>query len=120
MGVPLGGCERIQGTPLPFVYVAHLRSFLLFYLLGIPFIYVCSWQWATIPLSMVIAFALLGIEAASVECARPSTNLTRAQYGPIAQHGDLPDVLPASSPLGRPLASSHPQAEHQQAHPQLR
>jgi hypothetical protein len=29
MGVPLGGCERIQGTPLPFVYVAHLRSFLL-------------------------------------------------------------------------------------------
>ena len=30
LGVPLDGCERIQGTPLPFVYVAHLRSFLLF------------------------------------------------------------------------------------------
>mgnify|MGYP001259739597 CR=1 FL=1 len=29
LGVPLGGCERIQGTPLPFVYVAHLRTFLL-------------------------------------------------------------------------------------------
>ena len=71
LGVPLGGCERIQGTPLPFAYVAHLRTFLLLILSGIPIVYGCEWHWATIPLSMLIAFGLLGVEAASVECERP-------------------------------------------------
>jgi len=71
LGVPLGGCERVQGSPLPFVYVAHLRCFLLIVLCGTPIVHACDWQWATIPLSLVIAFSLLGLEAASVECERP-------------------------------------------------
>ena len=29
------------------------------------------YRWATIPLSLLVAVALLGIEAASVECERP-------------------------------------------------
>ena len=71
LGQPLGGCERIQGTPLPFAYVEHLRCFLLLVLCGVPIVYACQWQWATIPIAMLIAFAMLGLEAASVECERP-------------------------------------------------
>ena len=71
LGVPLGGCERIQGTPLPFVYVAHLRTFLLIVLWAVPIVYACEWGWATFPLSLLVAIALLGIEAASIECERP-------------------------------------------------
>jgi putative membrane protein len=79
LGVPLGACERIQGTPLPFVYVIHMRAFLLVVLGGIPFMYACEFRWGTIPLTIVIALAYLGIEAASEECeksfsATPSKN----------------------------------------------
>lgn len=83
LGVPLGGCERIQGTPLPFVYVAHLRSFLIVVLCAVPFAYGCEWKWATIPLSLLVAFALLGIEAASIECERPFSP------SPTKNHHDL-------------------------------
>jgi len=83
LGQPLGGCERIQGTPLPFVYVAHLRSFLLVVLCACPICFACEWQWATIPLSLLIAIALLGIEAASVECERPFSR------SPSKNHHDL-------------------------------
>ena len=83
LGVPMGGLERIQGTPLPYVYVAHLRSFLLLTLCAIPIVYACDWQWGTIPLSLLIAFALLGIEAASIECERPFSPT------PTKNHHDL-------------------------------
>ena len=82
-GPAVGGCERVQGTPLPFAYVVHLRSFLLLVLCGIPFVYSCEWRFATIPLSVIIAFGLLGIEAASVACQRPFS-----EY-PTKNHHDL-------------------------------
>ena len=59
----MGGCERIQGTPLPYAYVAHLNVFLLCVLCAVPFVYACEWRWATLPLAPLIAFAFLGIEA---------------------------------------------------------
>ena len=71
LGAAIGGCERIKNFPLPYVYVAHVRSFLLIVLCVIPFIYGCDWEWATIPFSLLIAFSLLGIEAASLECEQP-------------------------------------------------
>lgn len=83
LGVPLSGCERIQGTPLPYVYVAHMRSFLVLVLCAVPFLFACHWQWATIPLSICVAFAFLGIEAASVECERPFSD------HPSKNHHDL-------------------------------
>lgn len=66
-----GAMERINNTPLPFVYVAHLRVFLLIFLLALPFVYARSWKWGTPVVVAVIAFALLGVEAAAVECERP-------------------------------------------------
>ena len=67
----VGGMERIRATPLPLVYVAHLRTFLLCYLLFMPLVYVGHWQWGTIPAMALVAFALLGVEGAAAECESP-------------------------------------------------
>ena len=66
-----GAMERINGTPLPFVYVAHLRSVLVLYLLVAPLPAVAEGGWAVVPPLIAISWALLGIEAAALECERP-------------------------------------------------
>ena len=66
-----GAMERINGTPLPFVYVVHLRSVLVLYLLVAPLPAVAEGGWAVVPPLIAISWALLGIEAAALECERP-------------------------------------------------
>jgi predicted membrane chloride channel (bestrophin family) len=66
-----GAMERIRATPLPVVYVAHLRTFLLLHLLLFPYVFGPVQKWATIPLTMITAFAFLGIEGASMEVENP-------------------------------------------------
>lgn len=67
----VGGMERIRATPLPLVYVAHLRTFLGLFLCALPLVYVSSWGWGTIPVMGLVAFALLGVEGAATECEAP-------------------------------------------------
>jgi len=69
-----GGCERIRGTPLPIVYVSHLRLLVLLTLLLLPYVYGPSWKWATIPLVALTAFSWLGIDAAAAEVEDPFCN----------------------------------------------
>ena len=59
-----GGMARIKGTPLPIVYVSHLRTFLVISLLLYPYVWGREWGWGTIPIVALAAFCLLGIEAA--------------------------------------------------------
>jgi putative membrane protein len=66
-----GGMERVRSTPLPIVYVSHLRTFLLIHLLLFPYVFGPNQGWATIPLLMITAFAFLGIEGASSEVENP-------------------------------------------------
>lgn len=66
-----GGMERIKATPLPVVYVSHLRTFLLINLLLFPWVFGPSWGWSTVPIVAVSAFAWIGIDAASVEVESP-------------------------------------------------
>jgi putative membrane protein len=66
-----GALERINGTPLPFVYVVHLRTFLVLYLLGWHSISVALNGWVSIFPLLIVSWGLLGIEAAAVECERP-------------------------------------------------
>jgi putative membrane protein len=66
-----GGMERIRATPLPLVYVAHLRTFLMIALLLLPYVLGPSWGWGTLPVVIVTAFSLLGIEAAAAEVESP-------------------------------------------------
>mmetsp|Transcript_19556 Transcript_19556/g.25231 ORF Transcript_19556/g.25231 Transcript_19556/m.25231 type:complete len:420 (+) Transcript_19556:69-1328(+) len=67
----MGGLERIKGTPLPIVYVSHLRTFLMINLLLLPYIWGRSWGLYTIPIVAVAAFAYLGLEAAAAEVEAP-------------------------------------------------
>jgi putative membrane protein len=66
-----GGMERVRATPLPIVYVSHLRTFLLIHLLLFPYVFCPHQGWVTIPLLIITAFAFLGIEGASSEVENP-------------------------------------------------
>ena len=66
-----GGMERIRSTPLPIVYVSHLRSYLLIALLLMPFVFEQSWLWGTIPTVALVSVAFLGVESAASECESP-------------------------------------------------
>ena len=66
-----GACERINGTPLPLVYVIHLRTFLILYLMIWEMEAAASHGWVALPIVFAASWGLLGIEAAAVECERP-------------------------------------------------
>ncbi|CAE8695815.1 unnamed protein product [Polarella glacialis] len=70
----MGAMERINNTPLPFVYVAHIRSLLVFYLLGLPWSLDYESAWEGLIVVVFISFALLGVESAAVACERPFQN----------------------------------------------
>lgn len=57
----LGGLERVKATPLPIVYVTHLRTFLMLYLLSMPYLHGHLWGFATIPIVSLTAFILIGM-----------------------------------------------------------
>jgi ion channel-forming bestrophin family protein len=66
-----GGCEKIQKTPLPFVYVVMIKQLILVYLLTLP-IAVCNHcGWWTPVLVAIVSAGLFGIEEASVEIEDP-------------------------------------------------
>ena len=65
-----GAMERIKGTPLPFVYAIHLRTFLIVYLSLWNMSSVARYDWLSLPFLFLLNWALLGIEAASVVCER--------------------------------------------------
>lgn len=67
----MGGLERVSSTPLPIVFVTHLRTFLLIYLLSLPYLHGHQWGWGTIPIVTITAYALLGVDAAASECEAP-------------------------------------------------
>lgn len=66
-----GGCEKIQKTPLPFIYVAMIKQLVLAYLITLPLVLCerCGW-WSPV-LIFVVSLALLGMEEASVEIEDP-------------------------------------------------
>jgi len=66
-----GTMERINGTPLPFIYVVHLRTFLLLYLFLVNLNGMANYGWPVMFALFAENVSLLGIEAASVECECP-------------------------------------------------
>jgi len=70
----VGGMERVRSTPLPIVYVTHLRTFLFLFLITMPYIYGSDWDWWCIPYVSIIAYLLLGVDGAASECEIPFSN----------------------------------------------
>lgn len=66
-----GACERIRRTPLPFAYVVHLRRVLILYCYTLPFALLDSFGWGTIPVTLLLCYALFGIEEIGVEIEDP-------------------------------------------------
>lgn len=66
-----GAMERINLTPLPFVYVAHLRTFLVMYLMLGPLPVLYDRGLPALLSVCLMTWGMLGIEAAAVECERP-------------------------------------------------
>ncbi len=67
----LGGCERIQKTPMPLAYAIHLKQLLLIYCLLLPFQLVKDLGvWTGLIISLV-AFTLFGIEEIGIEIEDP-------------------------------------------------
>ncbi len=67
----LGACERIKKTPIPFSYAVYLKIFITAYGLLLPWALVSTFSWWTIPLTMFIFFALMGVELLGEEIEDP-------------------------------------------------
>lgn len=63
----VGAMERVKATPLPIMYVTHLRTFIFLYLMLLPV--ACSREWGlrTIYMVSLIAYAILAADGASQE-----------------------------------------------------
>jgi putative membrane protein len=66
-----GGCEKIQKTPLPFVYAAMIKQLIILYLATFPLVVCDRMGWWTPLFITVIAFGFFGIEEAGVEIEDP-------------------------------------------------
>ncbi len=67
----LGGCERIQSTPLPFAYVVHLRRAVILYCATLPFGLVADFGWWSVVGTLFVSFVFFGIEDIGVEIENP-------------------------------------------------
>lgn len=67
----LGGCERIDQTPLPFPYAVHLRRALLLYCVSLPFALVSLFHEWTVVVALIVAYVLMGIEEIGSEIEGP-------------------------------------------------
>jgi ion channel-forming bestrophin family protein len=63
----LGACERIKKTPIPFSYSVYIKMFISIYGLMLPFGLYMDFGFYTIPLTMFIFFAMLGLELMAQE-----------------------------------------------------
>lgn len=67
----LGGCERIQKTPMPLAYALHLKQLLLVYCLFLPLQIVEQLHWMSVPMVVLISFTLFGIEEIGNQLENP-------------------------------------------------
>jgi ion channel-forming bestrophin family protein len=67
----LGACERIKKTPIPFSYAVYIKVFVSLYGLMLPFGLYQDFGFYTIPLTMFIFFAMLGLELMAQEIEDP-------------------------------------------------
>ncbi len=66
-----GACERIKNTPIPFSYSAFIKKFIFFYIMTLPFGYVFSLGYLTIPVVTFIFYVLASLELIAEEIEDP-------------------------------------------------
>jgi ion channel-forming bestrophin family protein len=66
-----GACERIRKTPIPFSYSVFIKIFIVSYVTILPIGLVPEYGYLAVPLTMLIVFALLGLELMAEEIEEP-------------------------------------------------
>jgi putative membrane protein len=67
----LGGCERIDTTPIPYTYRVLLNRTVTIYSLLLPMGLVSSIGWLTPPIAVFIAYTYLALEVIGEELEEP-------------------------------------------------
>ncbi|MEN9336103.1 MAG: hypothetical protein RLZZ500_1090 [Bacteroidota bacterium] len=69
-----GACERIKNTPIPYSYSAFIKKFIFIYVMTLPFGYVFSLGYFTIPVVIFIFYVLASLELIAEEIEDPFGN----------------------------------------------
>jgi len=67
----LASVECIKKTPMPFAYVAHLRTFMILWLMSLPFVLIHDLEWLILLVCVIIGYVIMGIEGIGVEIENP-------------------------------------------------
>jgi putative membrane protein len=67
----LGACERIKRTPIPFSYAVYIKVYITLYGAMLPLGLYPEFKFYTIPLTMFIFFAMIGVELMAQEIEEP-------------------------------------------------
>ena len=67
----LGGCERIKSTPIPYSYTMYIKQFIFIYVFTLPFGFVTTSGYITVPIVVLITFVLLSVELIAEEIEDP-------------------------------------------------
>lgn len=67
----LGACERIKNTPIPYSYTMYIKKFIFIYIITLPFGFVSTFGYFTIPTVMLVSFVLLSVELIAEEIEDP-------------------------------------------------
>ncbi|HEV3003904.1 MAG TPA: bestrophin family ion channel [Pirellulales bacterium] len=67
----IGGCERIQKTPLPRAYSVQIRRFIYVFLAATPFALVLQIGWLTPLATMLVAYPILALDEIGAELQYP-------------------------------------------------
>ena len=66
-----GACERIKNTPIPYSYSAFIKKFIFIYIMTLPFGYVFSLGYYTIPVVIFIFYVFASLELIAEEIEDP-------------------------------------------------
>ncbi|HTH57241.1 MAG TPA: bestrophin family ion channel [Cyclobacteriaceae bacterium] len=67
----MGGCERIKKTPIPYSYTMYIKKFLFIYIITLPFGFLETFGYYTIPTVILVSFILLSVELIAEEIEDP-------------------------------------------------
>lgn len=67
----MGACERIRNTPIPYSYSMFIKKFIFIYLITLPFGFIATFGYFTIPTVLLVSFVLLSVELIAEEIEDP-------------------------------------------------
>ena len=67
----LGACERIKKTPIPYSYTMYIKKFIFIYIITLPFGFITTFGYFTIPTVILISYILLSVELIAEEIEDP-------------------------------------------------